>query len=97
MDQDLRVVPRTLPDGGITGLVVDDVTYQNQKFLLHAHPGEYKETPQTGIGMDNFIDEDSPEALLREIRTQLAADGMSVKSVGFNQDGNLEIEASYKQ
>lgn len=95
MDGDIRIEPRLLPDGGITGLVVADVTYQHQKFILYAHPGEYKESPLTGVGIEDYIEDDSPEVLLREIRTQLSADGMSVKTVGFNQKGNLEIEASY--
>ena len=93
-DRDIQVEKRILPDGGITGLVIGDITYQNQYSILMTHPGEYKESPKIGVGIDSFMDDDSPENLFREIRTQFAA-GMQVQKVGFSENGKLEIQAEY--
>ena len=94
-DRDIQVEKRILPDGGITGLVIGDITYQNQYSILMTHPGEYKESPKIGVGIDSFMDDDSPENLFREIRTQFAAEGMQVQKVGFSENGKLEIQAEY--
>lgn len=95
LNTDLHISPRTLPDGGITGFKIDDITYQNQYSILVAYPGEYKHSPTKGIGIDSYLDDESPEELFMEIRTQLTSEGMQVKKVGFNERSKLEIEAGY--
>lgn len=95
LDKDILIEPRALLDGGITGIAIGDVTYQNQYGILIAHPGEYKHSPITGVGINSYLDDESPEALFMEIRSQLASEGMKVKKVGFNASGKLEIEAGY--
>ena len=96
-DDDIQIQKRILPDGRITGFVVGEVTYQNQCTILLANPGEFKYRPKTGVGIESFLDEESPENMLREIRTQLAAEGMKVQKIGFGENGNLEIEAEYNK
>lgn len=96
-DDDIRIELRKLPDGRLTGFVIGEATYQNQCAILLANPGEFKYSPKTGVGIESFLDEESPESMLREIRTQLAAEGMKVQKIGFSENGNLEIEAGYNK
>ena len=96
-DDDIRIQLRKLPDGRLTGFVIGEVTYQNQCAILLANPGEFKYNPKTGVGIESFLDEESPESMLREIRTQLATEGMKVQKIGFSENGNLEIEAGYNK
>ncbi len=78
-----------------TGLIIGDVTKQNQRIIIMAEKGEIKEAPLLGVGIASFLDDDNPSELLREIRTNLRKDGQKVKSCGFKQ-GVLVIEGGYE-
>jgi hypothetical protein len=58
-----------------------------------ANEGSYKETPTTGVGLDNFLNSEDPAEMLRKIRIQFQKDGMEVTKVDYNT--NLEIKANY--
>jgi hypothetical protein len=79
-----------------SGLVIGDVTQQNQKIILLAEKGEIKEAPKLGVGIASFIDDDSPSDLLREIRENLREDGQTVNSCSFNATGKLVIDSKYE-
>ncbi|HEY5509388.1 MAG TPA: hypothetical protein VIK29_11990 [Paludibacter sp.] len=87
---------RDLNDMITSGLVVGNVTQQNQRTILLAEKGEIKESPTLGVGISSFIDDDNPSDLLREIRANLREDGQMVKSCGFNTNGKLVIEGGYE-
>lgn len=70
-------------------------TRQHQKNLLLANKGAYKQSPEIGVGLIDFLNDDDPGEMMREIRLQFAADGMIVESLGFGSDGKLQINASY--
>lgn len=92
---DLKVEVVKDSDGLITqGIVVGDTTYQNQILLLHANKGEIKEFPTSGVGVQNYLEDDSSEALAREIRSEFTDDGMTVSSIEINMP-QLNIEANY--
>ena len=80
----------------ISGLVVGDVTQQNQRTILLAEKGEIKEAPTMGVGIASFLDDDNPSDLLREIRSNLREDGQTVRSCGFNTSGKLIIDGGYE-
>lgn len=77
------------------GLAIGDTTFQNQEQLLLAQPGTVKWAPLVGVGIADYLDDETPENLLRTVRTQLAAEGMKVRSLMFNRTGQLEIDAQY--
>ncbi len=78
------------------GLVIDDITRQNQKIILLAEKGEIKEVPLLGVGTQSFLDDDDPADFLREVRTNLRMDGQTVKECGFDENGKLVIIGNYK-
>ena len=81
----------------VSGLVIGDVTNQNQLVIIRTDKGELKEHPTKGVGIEDFIDDESPENLIRTTRTELSKEGMEVKSIVLDSKGELLIDAKYKQ
>lgn len=70
-------------------------TVAHQRDLLLTGMGELKHSPTTGAGIHDFINDETPDTLLRIVRRKFIKDGMIVKSVKQNDDGQLEIDAYY--
>lgn len=70
-----------------------DSTYQHQVDLLWAKEGEYKQTPPTGVGLENYLLDEDRTDLLRKIRMQFASDGMTLTQLEYVND--LKIRANY--
>jgi len=79
----------------ISDLEIGDTTYQNQKLLLLSNKGEIKEFPTAGVGVQNYLEDNSSEELAREIRKEFSDDGMVISKIYINIP-SLEIEAKYK-
>lgn len=75
--------------------VMGEATEQHQRRLLMAHKGEYKQHPLSGVGLSNFIDDENPDDMIREIRTQLVQDGMTVNTIKVTSTG-LGLDANYE-
>jgi hypothetical protein len=76
-------------------MVINDNTYQNQKLLLLAEKGEFKNRPMRGVGTRRFLETENPDELAREIRTEFITDGMTVKTINIPKNGQLQIDATY--
>jgi len=84
-------------NGFITqGFVVGDITCQNQELIVLCEKGEVKSHPTKGVGIRTFFDDETPENLVRNIRTELSSEGMQVNKVGFDANQHLVIDAKYK-
>lgn len=91
----IRVVKNS--SGLITqGLVVGNVTKQNQRTILSAEKGEIKSNPTLGVGIRSYLDDEDFSRLLRETRIKLREDGQKVKSCGFDKQGNIIIQGGYE-
>lgn len=65
---------------------------QNAQLIVLAEKGEFKEYPQLGVGISQFLKSTGREnELLRTIRIQLALDGIRPKQLTYQQ-GKLNIE-----
>jgi len=96
-NHDLQIDIRKNAEGLIVqGLVIGNITYQNQELILLAEKGEIKAVPTKGVGIMSFIDDEVPDNLFRAIRTELATEGMQVKKVAFDVKDNLIIDAEYR-
>jgi hypothetical protein len=69
-------------------------TQQPERDLLLARKGDYRLNPDIGVGLQDFLNDENPDALYRSIRSQLAQDGMVVDSVHITQN-KLHIDAHY--
>ena len=82
-------------DGKIVqGLVVGDVTAQNQALILRIHKGELKENPSIGCGIEDMLLDSDPLYWRTEIREQLEMDGQKVNSIEIGND-SITIDANY--
>jgi len=70
-------------------------TVAHQRDLLFASMGELKHAPTAGAGVHDFINDETPEAMLRMVRRKFIQDGMTVNSVKIGADGQLVVDAYY--
>lgn len=77
-------------------LVLGESTVQHQHLLLVTHPGEWKQSPLAGVGLDYWLNEERSGDMTAEVRRQFKADGMMVNSIGYEQ-GRLKIDAVYEE
>lgn len=75
-------------------LQVGDVQAQNMALILITNPGEFKENPEVGVGIESWVNDDNPSDLKLEIKKQLKADDYTVSSVSID-GGDLNINAEY--
>ena len=76
------------------GLQIGNVTKQNASIIIRINPGEIKEYPAIGVGIDNMLLGHDTLLYKHRIRQQLTADGMRVKRLDI-QGQNIEIDAKY--
>ncbi|MEO2064485.1 MAG: oxidase [Christiangramia sp.] len=68
---------------------------QHQEHILIAHKGEYKESPEVGVGVADILSDDTYDEMLIEMKKQLQYDGMKIKNIRFQEDGKLIIDGKY--
>ena len=59
-------------------------TGQHQRDILLADKGHYKESPETGVGALEYMNDNEPDRLLRSIRKEFTRDGMKVSKVSLD-------------
>ena len=62
-------------------------TGQHQRQLLLNNQGDFKQNPLTGIGLNNYIDDEGPADLIRTTTQQLQKDGMTIVNLQSNSNG----------
>lgn len=98
---DLQIKVTRDAQGLITGgLVVGDVTQQNQAIIISMYPGEIKDAPQVGVGISSLLLSSDTLLYKHKIREQLEADGYRVNHLEIEIDPsnklNIELNAVYK-
>lgn len=82
-------------DGQITqGLVVADILAQNQALILQLYPGELKEYPAVGCGIETMLLDNDPLYWRSVIKEQLAMDNQQVESVRITTSA-IKIKSKY--
>jgi len=76
--------------------VVGTSDAQNQRLLLILPKGSIKEFPTATVGLSSFLETEDEAGMLREIRNRFTDDGMEIKQMGFDKDGNLLMDPQYK-
>lgn len=70
-------------------------TLQNQTLILIAHQGEFKQTPEIGVGIQDLLLSDELLEYRHRIRNHFAMDKLRIKELELYEIGNLKINASY--
>ena len=71
-----------------------DGKYQHQRELLTANKGSHKHAPGTGVGLTNYINDETSEDLVKEIRKEFQSDGMIINGLEL-EAGKLKTDANY--
>jgi hypothetical protein len=79
----------------ISGLVIGDTLNQNQGLLLVMQPGELKEFPTLGVGIQDFLLSEDFRALPSAVIESFTADGMKVQNVSISKTKQITINATY--
>lgn len=77
------------------GLHVGNITNQNISIILYMQPGELKEQPTVGVGINNMILDHDYLLYKHKIRQQLNAEGMQINYLEINGQ-KIEIDANYE-
>lgn len=80
-----------------TGKVtIGESTRQHQQDILVMGVGWHKFKPTHGVGIADYLgDETSITELKSAIRREFERDGMNVKTIDFQPNGKIEIDANY--
>jgi UPF0288 family protein (methanogenesis marker protein 3) len=96
-NHELQIDVKRDANGLITsGVVIGDITFQNQELIIACEKGEIREAPDKGVGAANYVDDEEPDDFLKAINIELTREGMKVNSIGFNEENKLDIDAKYK-
>ena len=72
-----------------------EVTHQNQAMLLIARPGEFKEFPAIGVGLQDMVLDNEISGWRRRIIEQIEDDGQCISKIRVTTSG-ICLEAKYK-
>lgn len=94
-DFDLDILPQRDAFGKITGgLQLAATLPQNQACILAMQPGELKEVPFLGVGIDDMLLDNDWLKWRRKIRMNMELDGQQIDDVKL-VNGKLTIDAKY--
>jgi hypothetical protein len=72
--------------------VTGDNLLQQQALLLATGKGHWKENPFIGVDLVDWINNENPEEMKKEIKRQFKADGIKVNSIDYS-NGEFNIDA----
>ena len=77
-------------------LVVGESTRQHQDLLMLTSPGERRQYPVSGVGLNSYLlDDSSPADIRASIQREFEADGMRIHSLSIDSNYNISIAAEY--
>jgi hypothetical protein len=92
---DLKIVVKRDVNGHITGgVMVGNVTTQNQFVLLQAHTGELKNAPTTGVGIPDMLLDNNNLYWKTKVRETLEDEGLKIKTLEFTNN-KINVNAHY--
>ncbi|GAB1403035.1 hypothetical protein MASR1M74_02130 [Lentimicrobium sp.] len=72
--------------------VIGENLNQQVACLLEANAGDFRQGPNTGVGLHSFLLDEGTDELNRKIRLELKKDGLQVERLEFKNTG-LTIDA----
>ena len=93
----LRVDVKRNDQGQIVkGLSVASVLFQNQALILRTQPGQIKEFPTIGVGLEDILNDNEINYWKRKITESFELDGQIIESLNIDNTG-LKIMSNYKK
>lgn len=95
---DLKINPIRDADGKIlSGIVIGNTLEQNKAFILLAHAGDFKGSPDLGIGIGDLTLGSELLEYRHKIREQFARDGLKITNLDMYDINNITIDAHYEK
>ena len=70
-------------------------TGQHMRDILLANKNEYRTSPSSTVGIQNYLGDENPDDLNKDIRVQFAKDGMEINYLKI-VNGKAQIDANYR-
>lgn len=82
----------------VSGLVVDSTQAQNEALILASNPGEFKNRPTMGVGLENALLGDTSDLLTyrHEARRCYKMEGLEIEKLDLFDLKKINIKARYK-
>lgn len=77
--------------------VIGDSDEQHQRDILKAYKGEFKASPEVGVGIEQMLNDDNIVPFLIEAKKMLEYDGMKINNISFAEGDKLIIDGKYKE
>lgn len=78
-------------------LEIGESTEQHQGHILLSEKGDWRATPYVGVGIRSLLNDEAPGGVVvAEIQEQMELDGQNVTALGLDSQGNLNLQAYYK-
>lgn len=96
-DNDLKIdVRRDAAGLVVSGVVLDDITFQRCDLIIRSQKGEFKEHPALGFGIESYLRSPSTkkQEFINNMQTELKSDGFTnVKVIVSQKDlSDFKIE-----
>ena len=75
--------------------VIDNSDQQHVEHIVHAQKGEYKASPELGVGIEQMLNSEEPMEFLIEAKKNLEYDGQKVDNISFTENKTIKVEAKY--
>lgn len=75
-------------------VAIGDAKRDNERLLLLIEKGELRSAPLRTVGLRSYLDDENPDAMMREIRRQFERDGMKVRRLDYS-NGKLSMNTAY--
>lgn len=93
---DFKIVPIRGTDGKIiSGLTIGKTLEQNKAVILMVNPGEVKQYPTLGVGLNDATLSDDLLDLRHKIRQEFSKDGLKIVELDLYKNKNIVIKAKY--
>lgn len=82
----------------LQGLVIGSTQAQNEALILASNPGEYKNSPRLGVGLENALLSDTSDLLQYRhgVRRNYALEGLEILELDLFTWKKMKIKAVYK-
>lgn len=77
--------------------VIGDPTEQNIQAILESHKGEWREFPEVGAAMAEYLNDEDRDEMLIEAKRQLEYDGLIVEELKITADDKMIVVAKYPE
>lgn len=77
-------------------LVIGDVNQQNQELIVVSNKGDWKESPEIGVGINDYLNDENISGAISAIKNNLRYDGFKVNKVKL-VNNKIEIDAKYPE